>query len=756
MDHLKIEFKSQVPQLDLSDGPEMLTDFSREAQRHLISARNALLVLETVHSDKEALENIFKTFHTISGLAEFLNLQDICLLSKHAETLINFVRKGERFFEDPIAGLIADSVKGIQRLLELLDEQIEHEGKLVSDYFDIEELIHQIRRVCDGHLPGSVPASKPRPVERVAQPLALDPETPTYTIIKQKFDESGGKGAFFLETSTVSHLMSEFEMLEGKLKDAQSKIQERQHELIRERELALKLTKKAQDEARAKSEYLANMSHEIRTLINAILGFTDLIKGKLPEGSKQRDHLNTIILSGKMLLEIVNNILDFSKVEAGKLKLETIPFNLKSIAQEVFQIIRTRLDRKPINLFLEMDPNVPTDLIGDPTRLKQVFMNLLDNAIKFTDKGEIGIFIRYEQRKNDLYTLRFRVSDTGIGIPDDRKEQVFETFTQADVSTTRLYGGSGLGLALCRAFVVAMGGKIWVESQLGKGSNFYFDLAFKTAPERTQAEPVTDLAGLRVVAVSSQEMTIRAMQRLCVETGVQLVAICQNPKQATEYLNVSSSMPDIAFIDMLPHPEAGYELFKKLRSQTSTKNISLVAVSSDVKLSDDAKFRSAGFNGLLATPLFLDEFAPTVRQATGRRMKVSAEDAGPGYDDAFFKGIRILVVEDSIPNQELLRVHFDTLGCICDYASNGQEALDLLKQKTFQICFMDLQMPVLGGLEASQIIRQDLKLDLPIIALTAAEVQEEREKCLAVGMSDYLPKPFDVDQLKDKIHKFLK
>ncbi len=756
MDHLKIDFKPQVPKLDLSDGSEMLTDFSREAQRHLISARNSLLVLETVHSDKEALENIFKTFHTISGLSEFLDLQDICVLSKHAETLINFVRKGERYFEDPIAGLITGSVKGIQHLLELLDEQIEHAGVLSSDYFDVSELLQQIRRICDHQQPEASTVAEAKPIERSVQPLVIDPGTPTYMIIKQKFDESGGKGSFFLETATVSHLMNEFEMLEGKLKDAQSKIQQRQHELIRERELALKLTKKAQDEARTKSEYLANMSHEIRTLINAILGFTDLIKGNLPEGSKQRGHLNTIILSGKMLLEIVNNILDFSKVEAGKLKLESIPFNLKTVTQEVLQIIRTRLDRKPINLFLEIDPNVPLDLIGDPTRLKQVFINLLDNAIKFTDKGEIGISIRYEQRKNDVYTLRFLVSDTGIGIPDDRKDQVFETFTQADISTTRLYGGTGLGLALCRAFVVAMGGKIWIETQLGKGSNFYFEISFKTSSERLQAEPVTDLAGLRIAVVSSGETTIRVAQRLCVETNMQLVAICQNPKQATEYLNVSSSLPDIALIDMLPSTESGYELAKKLRSQTATRNMKLVAISSDVKLADDEKFRSAGFDGLLATPLFLDEFASVLRNATGRQFEEVAEGAEPEFDDRFFKGLRILVVEDSLPNQELLRVHFDTLGCICDYASNGQEALDLLKQKTFQICFMDLQMPVLGGLEAAQVMRQDLKLDIPIIALTAAEVQEEREKCVAVGMSDYLPKPFDVDQLKEKIYKFLK
>lgn len=262
MDHLKAVFKSQIPKLDLSDGPEMLTDFSREAQRHLISARNSLLVLESVHSDKEALENIFKTFHTISGLAEFLNLQDICMLSKHAETLINFVRKGERPFEDPIEGLVTDSVKGIQNLLELLDDQIEHGGTLTGEYFDVDTLIQQIRRVCDGSPLDAAAVSRMKSVDRDVQPLTMDEGTPTYAVIKQKFDESGGKGSFFLETTTVSHLMTEFEMLEKRLKDAQSKIQERQHELIRERELALKLTKKAQDEARTKSEYLANMSHE--------------------------------------------------------------------------------------------------------------------------------------------------------------------------------------------------------------------------------------------------------------------------------------------------------------------------------------------------------------------------------------------------------------------------------------------------------------------------------------------------------------
>ncbi len=748
-------FKSSVPVLDLSEGTEMLTDFSREAQRHLISARNSLLVLESVPTDKEAIENVFKTFHTISGLADFLQLQDIFTLSHETETLLNFIRRGTHALSPETAATVTESVKALQHLLELLDEQISNKGVLPGEYFDITDLITRINRL--SQQPAGAPtgvAHQGAPAKAEASTISEDPDTPTYVLIRDKLEQTG-MASFFLEKNTVKHLIGEFEVLEHQLKEAQTKIQERQQELIHERELALKLTKKAQDDARSKSEYLANMSHEIRTLINAILGFTDLIKLELPDNSKPREHLNTIIVSGKMLLEIVNNILDFSKVEAGKLKLENIPFNIRDIAEEIFKIIRTRLDRKPVNLFLDIEPKVPLDLMGDPTRLKQIFMNLIDNAIKFTERGEIGLRIHYDQRKDDRHILRLSVTDTGIGIPEDRRDQVFDSFTQADASTTRLYGGTGLGLSLCRAFVEAMGGKIWIESTLGKGSQFIFTIGFKTASERSTSPDYPEINGMKAIIVSPFETTIRGAQRLFADASMQLMAVCQNPKQVCEYLNSSAASPDFILIDMLLPPGSAYELAQRLRGQPATQKIHLIAISSDVKLAGDETFKNSVFDAFLACPIMLQEMGPILQSMSGKKSQPTNGEGDAAASDAVFKGARILVAEDSIPNQELLKIHFESLGCICDYASNGHEAIEFIKKNSYQLCFMDLQMPVMGGLEAAQIIRQELHSTVPIVALTAAEINEERDKCLTIGMSDYLPKPFDLDQLKDKIKKFL-
>lgn len=486
------EFKSQMPQLDLSDGPEMLVDFSRESQRHLLSARNAMLVLETLSTDQEVIENIFKTFHTISGLADFLGLQDIFWITRTSEQMMGLVRKKVLTFDGQVYDLIMTALKRLQDLFELLDEQIEGHGKLKSPYPDQTELVNRLYQIVSH--PDHIP-EKPTSVysDKTIPLINLQGRTDFYGHLRKKVEAVDGN--IIIRKEPLTRLLDDFKQLDHELKTAQSKIQQRQKELIKERELALRLTKKAQDEAKFKSEYLANMSHEIRTLINAILGFTDLIKEDVPENSRLRDHLNTIIVSGRMLLEIVNNILDFSKVEAGKLRLETIPFNLREIVENVFQIIRARLDRKPINLYLDIAADVPIDLMGDPTRLKQIFINLLDNAIKFTEHGEIGLSVRLSRQrgKSNQPALHFKVKDSGIGIPDDRKNCIFDSFTQADVSTTRLYGGTGLGLALCKAFVDAMGGSIWIDSELGSGSEFNFVIQFqKTSDDQIAAlEPMT-------------------------------------------------------------------------------------------------------------------------------------------------------------------------------------------------------------------------------------------------------------------------
>lgn len=761
-------FQSQVPQLNLSDGPEMLKDFSQESQRHLISARNSLLVLESVPSDMEAVETIFKTFHTVSGLADFLGLNDIYWVTRKSEELVNLVRKRLRTFEGDVSRLTKSSLRRLQELFELLDEQIEAGGEVLgSDYPDQTALVAQLQQVLDtvsdaGSVledrPGSIYQNKDLP----ELSLDFEEEDVFYDRLKQKIHDK--KGNIVIRKEPLERLLTDFKKLGQELKLAQGKVQERQKELIKERELAMKLTQKAQEEARSKSDYLANMSHEIRTLINAILGFTELIKDDLPKDSRQIDHLNTIIVSGKMLLEIVNNILDFSKVEAGKLKLEDIAFNLREVAEDVFQIVRARLDKKPINLYLDIHEYVPLDLTGDPTRLKQILVNLLDNAIKFTEKGEIGLTVRLSRQQGQLDkpTIHFTLKDSGIGIPEDRKNLIFESFTQADVSTTRLYGGTGLGLSLCRAFVEAMNGNIWVNSELGVGTEFNFVIQFSKAPDDFVTESLSvlpDFKEKKVLLITPFDVTVKMFRRVFDRLPIIPLSVCQNLKHAREVLTSLNRPPDIIFLDAF-FPENDSDAFAgDLREHDLFKKSSVIAISSDIKFFDHSDTRCALYDGLSLTPVILDEFVSLLNALSTNQAGeggVAGFSAGEFQKDesGIFSGIRILVVEDSIPNQELLRVHFEDLGCACDYASNGKEALEYLKRARYDLCFMDLQMPVMGGLDAIQKIRDELNLDTPIIALTAAEVQEERQKCLDAGMNDYLAKPFDVEQLKEKIRKF--
>ena len=746
-----------MPQLDLSDGPEMLKDFSREAQRHLISARNALLVLEMVPTDKEAIETVFKTFHTISGLADFLKLHDMYWITKTSEHMMDMVRKKSLSCDERVYNLALASLKRLQELLELLDEQIAGQGEMKDPYPDQAELVESLQEIVDRPA-SAVSASKPDYQQQDLSKISIDEEHKFFDQLKERIHSA--EGNIVLRKEPLERLLDDFKKLDTQLKNAQGKIQERQKELIKERELALKLTQQAQGEVRAKSDYLANMSHEIRTLINAILGFTDLIKGDLPANSKQIEHLNTIIVSGKMLLEIVNNILDFSKVEAGKLKLEEIPFNLREAAEDVFQVIRARLESKSINLYISIHPNVPVFLMGDPTRLKQIFMNLLDNAIKFTKKGEIGLSVRLGRQKGKLNepALFFTIKDTGIGIPEDRKNLVFDSFTQADASTTRLYGGTGLGLALCKAFVEAMGGSIWIDSELGAGSEFNFVIQFKKAKEEVfEHKSVRYQGSEKVLVVTPFDKTAEMFQHVFDHLSVTPLSICRNVKHASEILTSLNRSPDVIFVDTLIENGQGLKFAKEVRNQDIFKLSKLVAVSSDIKYFEKFTIQKSPFDGIIFTPIVLGEFVSVMEGlfASTDKDRSSKSKKSPGEDDAHqFKGIKILVVEDSIPNQELLRVHFEDLGCYCDYASNGREAIECLKRLTYDICFMDLQMPIMGGLEAVEIIRNEFKFDLPIIALTAAEVAEERKKCLDIGMTDYLSKPFDVMQLKDKLKKF--
>ncbi len=754
------DFAAQIPILDLSEGTEMLNDFSREAQRHLISARNSLLVLESVPTDKESIENVFKTFHTIKGLADFLKLHDIFWLTGKIEMMLDMVRKDLLECESQTVHQITEAVKSLQKLLELLDEQIAHDGKLKSPYLDVGPLIKSIQAVLDSKHGAALVV---KTAIRIVPKINFEPDMTLF----QKIDDvvKAAPADVVIEKTLLKELLNNFQDITKELSEAQGKLHERQRELIKERELAIKLTHQAQTEARSKSEYLANMSHEIRTLINAVLGFASLLR-ESPLSDKQKDHLQTINVSGKMLLEIVNDILDFSKVEAGKLKLESIEFNLEHITEEVFKILRSRIADKAVSLYLIITENTPLVLWGDPIRTKQIFMNLLDNAIKFTETGELGMTI---SRADDVLAregsvwIRFVVKDTGIGIPANRINSLFQSFTQASDSTTRLYGGTGLGLALCKTFVEKMGGHIDVESILGKGTTFTFLIPFGISP---QSKPHEDTfknlvpPGLDLMLVTAHDKTTETFISNAKKLVVKNVLTTTTAKQATEallkYESDAQPLPALIFIDtMLPGKEA-FMLAYKIRQQDRYNKIHLVAIACDGRIEVRDDYQQAGFISSMMKPVIRQELAETISRVLAQKPTDHRVIAPMVLQKISCAGVRVLVVEDSLPNQELLKIHLESLECVSDYALNGKEAIEQLKKNKYDICLMDLQMPIMGGIETTKIIRMELKNSVPIIALTAAEIQEEREKCFTAGMNDYLAKPFGIDELKEIIIKCTK
>lgn len=741
----------------------MLNDFSREAQRHLISARNSILVLESVPTDKESIENVFKTFHTIKGLADFLKLHDIFWLTGKIEMMLDLVRKDLLSCELPTIQLINDAVKSLQKLLELLDEQISHDGKLRSPYLDVGPLIKNIQDTLDRKSPLTPLVNGGKTAGKILPKIQFEPDIAKFHKIDDALKATSDEVT--VEKPILKELLNDFQEMSHELKEAQGKLHERQRELIKERELAIKLTQQAQTEARNKSEYLANMSHEIRTLINAILGFTSILKDT-PLSDKQRDHLETIAVSGKMLLEIVNDILDFSKVEAGKLKLERIEFNLEHISEEVFKILRSRITNKPIQLYLSIDKETPLLLFGDPTRTKQIFMNLLDNAIKFTETGELGMTV---SRANDVLQrdgsvwIRFVVKDSGIGIPANKINSLFQSFTQANDSTARVYGGTGLGLALCKTFVEKMGGRIEVESILGKGTTFTFLIPFgigvNSQPQEESFKNVIPVE-LELMIVSTHEKSVETFFASAKDLRIQNVTLAKTVKQATELLVKMESdkkpLPGMIFVDtMLPNKEA-FMLAYKIRQQEQYNNIHLVAITTDgrIEISDD--YQQAGFVSSMMKPIIRHELGETIARVLAQKPTDHRIIAPMVLQKISCAGVRVLVVEDSLPNQELLKIHLETLGVQADYASNGKEAIEFMKTNKYDICLMDLQMPIMGGIETTKVIRTELKSNVPIVALTAAEIQEEREKCFSAGMNDYLAKPFGIDELKEIIIKCTK
>ncbi len=558
---------------------------------------------------------------------------------------------------------------------------------------------------------------------------------------------------------TLAHYARDLRLTHTELEDQAARLAQ----LVKELEGA---KRKAEDATATKSAFLANMSHEIRTPLNAILGMTTLALGtKL--SAEQQDYLSTVKSSAESLLEIVNDVLDFSKIEAKRLDLDYLEFDLRETVGDAAKLLALRAAEKGLELACEVTPEVPASLLGDAGRLRQILLNVLGNAVKFTNEGEVVLRVRTESDEDapGRQLLHFSVSDTGIGIPADKLQHIFEAFTQADSSTTRRFGGTGLGLAIALRLVELMNGRLWVESEVGKGSTFHF-----TVPFDKPIGPVTAITGepkaiegLRVLVVDDNATNRKILDRMLSSWHMEPTSVgsASDAMPTLKRANADGRPFQLVVTDGQMPDIDGFALTRWIKKDPDLRDVPVVMLTSVGHAEDAAHSRRSGIDVYLTKPVKHSDLLDALSTLFGgsvRRSRVDGVDAGPKETPA--RQLRILVAEDHPVNRKLVTTLLTKRGHAVHGVDNGRAAVDAIvaaSTRPFEVVIMDVQMPLMSGFEASAAIRDHERgtgRHVPIVALTAHAMQGDRERCLQSGMDGYLSKPIDVARLIATVEEF--
>jgi two-component system sensor histidine kinase/response regulator len=562
----------------------------------------------------------------------------------------------------------------------------------------------------------------------------------------------GGSGTTIVLTLFIGSLIRRNRQIEQKVDRATLALRQSSEALGRAKVAA-------EDATKAKAEFLANMSHEIRTPMNAVIGLAHLCL-KTDLSSKQRDYVAKIHNAGTSLLSIINDILDFSKIEAGKLDVENVAFEVDSLMNNISTMVAQKIQDKGLELLFAISSDIPPALLGDPLRLGQVLINLLGNAVKFTDTGEIRVVGELLERTDEKVKLRFSVRDTGIGMTKEQADRLFQAFSQADTSTSRKYGGTGLGLAISKRLVELMGGSIWVDSEPGAGSTFSFTGWFGLSEASTRKVVPTRLGSLKALVVDDNAAAREVLEEQLRSIGAEIEQVASGAEAILAVKQADADRPfDVLLVDWRMPGLDGVETARRIRADISLKSVpAIIIVTAFGREEVRSEAERVGVNGFLIKPVnqstlvdaLVEIFAPEHMAAVREATEATAYD---------LNGLRVLLAEDNAINQQIAVELLEGVGATVDVANNGREAVDRLLATggdvRYDLVLMDLQMPEMDGYQATARIRAEPNLaDLPIIAMTAHAMAEERDRCLAAGMRAHITKPIDPELLYRTLAQF--